>query len=197
MTKLTNALKQMLNALANQHASENLSLREKTKYLGFGSGLPESAVAEVAAEAIPTGSSRRRVALYLGSELPKEVMTYVIETCESLQHDLTILSFESERISNDLLEPYMEPLNKAGIDMNLTLLSGNPITGLARFLKGRSEIAFLACKENGYLGRSYITGTIDKNLMPIPVVVVATEKSASMDKIQTTEQEKADSARIA
>ncbi len=194
MKKLTDTLKKMLNALAHQHAGEHLTNRQKAEALGNSSQVIEKMKEpEIVAESAET-STRRQVALYTGSELPAELMSYVIETCTSLQHDLTVLSSETKSAADALLEPYKAALNEAGIKMQLVTLSDNPINSLTKYLKGRPEIAFLACKENGYLGRSYLKGPKGKDLMPVPVVVVAAGKGGAINE---TSEEKADSTHVA
>ncbi len=173
MKKLNETLKQMLDALAYAHAGEYMTPREKSRMLSQNSAIetvpeiPEPAKADA-------GSNARRVALYLGSELPAEVMDYVIQTCARLRHELTVLTFESESTGRALLQPHQEALDAAGVDMQLVTLSGEPVPGLARYLRSHPEVAFLACKDSGYLGRSYLNGTQRKDALPVPVVVVTT-----------------------
>ena len=175
MKKLTKTVKKMLDALAYADAAEYLTPREKNRILAQNPGtirqappIPEPVKAE-------TGSSARRVALYLGNELPAEVMSYAIQTCARLRHELTVLTFEPETIGDAMLEPHRGAFKDAGIDMRLVTLTGEPMSGLARYLRGHPEIAFLVCKESGYLGHSYMNGTQRKNALPVPVVVVAAE----------------------
>ncbi len=199
MKKLTDTLKQMLNALAYADAGEYLTSREKAEVLSQISDQITKVPVSQSNEApeITINSTGRRIALYLGSELPAEMMSYVIQTCANMRHDLTVLTFEPENMARSLLQPHDSDLSAAGIDMQLVQLSGDPISGLARYLKGRPEIAFLACKENGYLGRSYLKGTQAGNIMPIPVVVVAAGKGSPESQVVYTTEEKADSANIA
>ena len=198
MKKLSKVLKQMANGLAFAHAGDYLSQREKTDVLGESSGLVEQKSVRNEAAKASQGSSRRRVALYLGSELPGEVMNYVIQTCSNLQHDLTVLTFETKNKACVLIKPYEAELKASGIDVKLKRLpAGDPISGLARYLKRRPEIAFLACKENGYLGRCYIKGIKDTNMIPVPVVVVACGKDSTDGQVLPASQEKADKAQIA
>jgi hypothetical protein len=68
----------------------------------------------------------------------------------------------------------------AGIDIRLVTLGGNTISQLARYLGSHPEISFLACKESGYLGRSYVTGHQKKNEMPVPVVVIVERKESAL-----------------
>ena len=182
MKKLSENLKQMLDALAYAHAGEYLTQREKTRILAQASG----EITQVPAVAEPVakrkGSTARRIALYLGNELPPEVMDYVIQTCARVQHELTILTFETENCARALLEPHQEALEAAGVDMKLELLSSEqPIPGLKRYLRSHPEIAFLACKDTGYLGRSYLSGTRNQNSLPVPVVVVTTHAQAGRE----------------
>jgi len=180
MKKLTATLKKMLDGLAYAHAGEYLTPREKTRILSQDSGTAQQQIEEVL-EPFGTGArdKARRVALYLGSELPPEVMDYVIQTCMRLRHELTVLTFESASTARGLLQPHQATLDAAGVEMKLVTLNGKPIEGLARYLRSHPEVAFLACKDSGYLGRRYLQGTQPKNAMPVPVVVVATGAAAA------------------
>jgi hypothetical protein len=180
MKPLTNALKKILNGLAHADAGEYLTPRQKSAYL------QNTAVNVVNSDEAPPvlsekamKSTRRRVAMYMGSTLPSKMMDYVIETCSSLDHDLTVLTFETGAVSSALLEPYVKQLEKRGIALETVKLSGEPISGLARYLRNHSEIAFMTCKNTGYLGRSYINGTQAKNALPVPVVVVVVDPKAA------------------
>jgi hypothetical protein len=185
MKKLTETLKQMLDALAYAHAGEYLTHREKTRVLSQKGGTPETIAQVPEPKKANASSHARRVALYLGSELPPEVMDYVIQTCARLRHKLTVLTFESESTGRALLQPHQEALEAAGVDMKLVTLSGEPAPGLARYLRSHPEVAFLACKDSGYLGRSYLHGRQRKNPLPVPVVVVATESESAGKQPQT------------
>ena len=181
MKPLTDALKKMLNGLASADAAEYLTPRQKSAYF---EGTDFKVVqtdepAPVLSETSKTPSTRRRIAMYMGSELPASMMDYMIQTCSSLDHDLTVLTFESDSVSKALLEPYTDTLAGKGINTRIVKLSGQPIPGLARYLRGHPEIAFLACKESGYLGRSYMNSTQPKNALPVPVVVVVTQPGAA------------------
>ncbi len=175
---LTEALKSMLNGLAHQDAGEFLTPREKTSRLSKGPALSEAQM--VREEPVkPVEVSRRRVALFMGRELKADVVEYVKETCVRLEHDLTIVTFESKSVAESLLNPYREKMNEAGIDTKLVALNGNTIDQLVRYLKSHPEIAFLTCKENGYLGRTYLAGNQKKNELPVPVVVIAERSEAA------------------
>ena len=188
MKKLTETMKEMLDALACAHAGEYLSAREKAAILARKPCTikPEPVVTEaVKGCAEParasTGSNARQIALYLGSELPPAVMDYVIETCSRTQHDLTVLTFQSENSGRALLDPYQHALESAGVDMQFESLTGEPVAGLRRYLRSHPEVAFLACKDAGYLGRSYLYGSQSqkKNSLPVPVVVITTAAESS------------------
>jgi len=190
MKKLTEAMKQMLDALAFAHAGNNLSLKQKSEVLAKSSYTIDKVPSSLEARKPRSRSTARRVALYLGSELPVEVMDYVISTCASLKHELTVLTFQSESAGMQLLEPHMEALAEAGVKMELVPLTGDPLAGLARYLRGHSEIAFLTCKDSGYLGRSYLKGMQRKDL-PVPVVVVTTseEGRGTLEKSASTQDD--------
>lgn len=175
MKALTKAMKRMLDALAYEHATKHLGMKGKANVLGEELGAINSAGSTVFEPAkVRSSSNMRRVALYLGSELPPEVMNYVIETCSRLGQELTVLTFQSGITGRELLSPYQPALEAAGVKMELVTLSGEPLAGLARYLRSHPEVAFLACKDSGYLGRSYLKGTQRKDALPVPVVVVTT-----------------------
>ena len=174
MKALTKAMKQMLDALAYAHAGEHLSQKEKHAILGEELEVLKNTGSQVFEPTKARNSSNvRRVALYLGSELPAEVMDYIIDTCSSLGHELTVLTFQARSSAKELLHPYSKAIESAGIDIDIETLRGEPISGLSRYLRSHPEIAFLACKESGYLGRSYMMGTQRKDALPVPVVVIA------------------------
>lgn len=170
MTKLTENIKRMLNALASADAGEGLTLSQKTRYLNR-----DAVAAPVAAAKDPVApvKSRQQVALYMGSELPADVMQYVLQTCSRLKHGLTVLTFQTDSTARGLLDPYAETLESAGIAIQVVTLSGDPVSGLARYLRRHPEVAFLACNESGYLGRSLLNGTQSQDALPVPVVLVA------------------------
>jgi hypothetical protein len=197
MPPLTSALKKILNGLAHADAGEYLTPRQKLAYLQntavnvVNSDEPPPVLSEKAVK-----KTRRRVAMYMGSTLPPKMMDYVIETCSSLDHDLTVLTFETSAVSSALLEPYVKQLEERGITLETVKLSGEPITGLARYLRNHSEIAFMTCKDTGYLGRSYINGTQARNALPVPVVVVVVDPKAAEAK-PAAQGEEADKTSIA
>jgi len=182
MKKLSKHLKKMMDALAYAHAGEHLSRRDKMRSMPSNGDVSKVIPETPAAAASKTGKQARRIALYVGNELPAEVMEYVIETCSRLQHDLTVLSFQTDTTGRDLMAPHLEALADAGIDMELITLSGEPITGMARYLRRRPDVAFMACKDSGYLGRSFLHGTQRKNVLPVPVVVVTTKKPGETEE---------------
>jgi hypothetical protein len=195
MSVLTIAVKQMLDGLAHQDAGEFLTPSQKMAEFARGAKItPTQQVVE--AEPVPVVESRRRIALFIGSDLSADVMEYITQTCTRMQHDLTVLSFESEHVAQELLAPYREALDAAGIDIRLVTLGGNTISQLARYLANHPEISFLACKESGYLGSSYVTGYQRKNEMPVPVVVIVERKDAAIMP-NGGAADKADSARTA
>lgn len=179
MKKLTENLKQMLDALAFAHAGDYLTQREKTQILAQAPRPIKQVPATAEPVVMDKCSSARRIALYLGNELPAEVMDYVIQTCARVQHELTVLTFETESCARDLLEPHQRALEAAGVNMKLEVLSSEqPIAGINRYLRNHPEVAFLTCKDTGYLGRSYLSGTRNQNSLPVPVVVVTTQAQA-------------------
>ena len=175
MTKLTENLKRMLNALAYAHAGENLTLSQKVRYLSKSKAvdLRESRQAPVPVPA------QKQVALYMGSEMPEAMMDYAVQTCVRLQHGLTVLSFQTESHARELLDRYAATLASSGISMQLVSLAGDPLVGLARYLRRHSAVAFLVCNETGFLGRGFLNGTQRQDLLPVPVVLVSPHRQSA------------------
>ena len=113
MKKLTEAMKQMLDALAFAHAGDYLTRREKARVLNQASGQVITAPPAPEPVNAPARRNARRIALYLGSELPSDVMEYVIQTCARLQRELTVLTFQGENTGRALLAPHREALKAA------------------------------------------------------------------------------------
>ena len=172
MIKLTDEIKRMLNALAYANEAEYLPLRQKGRVLAGGTA------PTLAMEPTPVQKSGPQIGLYLGSELPADVMAYVIQTCSRLKHGLTVLTFQSESDARALLEPYAAELEDTRIRVQLTVLSGEPPAALVQALRKRAEIAFLICSESGYLGRGLMKGIVRQDAFPVPVVMVAAGDTA-------------------
>lgn len=193
---LTETVKRMLNALAHADAGEYLTPLQKTKHINLGAGMrAPDPVPNLSEES--SVSTHQQVALYMGRELPAEVMNYVVQTCASLKHGLTVLTFQPETSSRSTLTPYMDSLKAFGIRMELVVLTGEPIAGLARYLRRHPEIAFLACNETGYLGRSFLNGTQKKSALPVPVVLVESHASATQRKNTRMPSSATDKHRVA
>jgi hypothetical protein len=188
MSKLKDILKQMLNGFEHANAGENLTMRQKAAHLNNAPVYAKPVNVKPIGFDKSRDSGRRRVALFMGSELPSEVMDYTIQTCANLKHDLTVITFQTENTARALLKNYEQALLDAGINMKLKALTGDPITRLARYLKGHPEIAFLACKDTGYLANRYINGPKDKNLLPVPVVVVVTKQGEAAQQLEKETQ---------
>ncbi|MCA1804702.1 MAG: hypothetical protein LC646_05035 [Xanthomonadaceae bacterium] len=189
MTRLTEALKKMLNALAVADAGEYLTSTQKNQYLfqarGITSPSTTSAPEQVDNSAAVGTRAKRRIALYMGMELRADMMDYVIQTCSRLDHDLTVLSIESNQAVCAMLDPFRDALKAEGIDLRVKYLTGDPIRGLGRYLRDHPEIAFLACKDTGYLGRSILKGTQRENALPVPVVLLGDAQVSALQHDQT------------
>jgi hypothetical protein len=184
MKTFRETLKQMLDALAFADASEYLTSREKTRILARSSRTILKTSQITGAGKADTGRNTSRVALYLGCELPAHVMSYVMGTCARLGHDLLVLTFESKNTARALLEPYQTSLRKSGVDMKLVTLSGGSVNELNRYLRSHSDVAFLVCKDSGYLGRGYLSGRQRENAVPVPVVIIANPNEISSQPVQ-------------
>lgn len=196
MIKLTAEIKRILNALAYSHAGEFLSLRQKSDYLNKEAGAADAIQAMTPAP-VQTSSDRQQVALYMGSELPADMMHYVVQTCGRLKNGLTVLTFQSDSVARALLSPYTEELAATGISMKTVLLTGDPVSGLARYLRRHPEVAFLACKETGYLGRSFLNGSQPQDVLPVPVVLVATHEEGVQGGASTQPNQTSEAVRAA
>lgn len=170
--KLTTEIKRMLNALAYANAGELLTSRQKHRVLAGGSApTPVS-------EPIPSLKVGPQIGLYLGSEVSDDLMQYVIQTCTRLKHGLTVLTFQGESDARALLRPTQSEMEAAHIDVQLSVLNGEPPAALVQALRKRPEIAFLICNESGYLGRSLLKGIVRQEAFPVPVVMVAANEVA-------------------
>ena len=172
--KLTDEIKRMLNALAYANEGEYLTSRQKGRVLAGGTA-PTLAI-----DPTPAQKSGPQIGLYLGSELPADVMHYVLQTCSRLKHGLTVLTFQSETDARALLEPYKADLEDTCTGVQLTVLSGEPQAALVHALRKRTEIAFLICNESGYLGRGLLKGIVRQDAFPVPVVMVAASGTAML-----------------
>jgi hypothetical protein len=171
--KLTQEIKRMLDALALANAGDNLTRRQKSRLIA-GKSAPLSKMEAPAAKI-----QQPQVGLYLGSELSAEVMQYVVQTCTRLKHGLSVLSFQAESEVQALLAPYQDTLAEHGIEMRVSILTGEPPAALVHALRRRPDVAFLICNESGYLGRGLIQGTVRQDSMPVPVVLVAAGDAAA------------------
>lgn len=179
MSKLTDNIKRMLSALAFADAGEYLTLPQKDRLLKQGTNVEITPATP--AERSQPARARQQVALYMGSELPADIMQYVVQTCARLKHGLTVLTFQPDSTAHALLDPYADTLKSEGIAMQVIPLSGEPVSGLARYLRRHPEVAFLACNETGYLGRSFLNGSQRQDALPVPVVLVAAHEDAAQN----------------
>lgn len=182
MKFLRETLQTMQKGLAHQHSGEYMRYSEKVK-----------AVADVdaRAQALQIQSSdqkvsekkeklqRKKVAMYLGGDLPASLINYVIDTCESLKHDLVVLTFEPVAAAEAQLKQYEDKITSCNITVAKQKLKGSSLKELESYLRKHPEIAFLACKDTGFLGRNYLSGSQVKISLPTPVVVIAEGNSAS------------------
>lgn len=183
MKFLKEALETMKNGFAHAHAADYLSGSDKLNYIkgvNATARAKHNLTTQSKREAARKRGNRQSIVMYLGSELPQSLMSYMIETCQSLDHDLKIVSFESKAVTESLIGPYKQELEDNHIPLKIVRLSGNPMEELKNYLKGHPEIAFLACKENGFLGRIYLSENPVKFKLPVPVVVVTPEESVSL-----------------
>ena len=180
MIKLSDEIKRMLNALAFANEGENLTSRQKHRVIAGGTA------PTIAIEPTPAQKSGPQIGFYLGSELPADVMHYVMQTCSRLKHGLTVFTFQSEADARALLKPYQTELEDSRTSVQLTVLSGEPPAALVQALRKRAEIAFLICNESGYLGRGLMKGIVRQDAFPVPVVMVAAS-DATITKPEKTE----------
>lgn len=167
--KLTEDIKRMLDALAYANAGDFLTPSQKQRALA-------NSPSPVARRAAPARKSvRPQVGLFLGSELPGQVLQYVTQTCTRLGHGLTVLTFLAEDEARAALAPHRAELEAADIEIRIAILEGEPPTALADALRRRTEVAFLVCNESGYFGHGLLNGTQRNGGMPIPVVLMSAD----------------------
>lgn len=173
--KLPQEIQRMLNALAYANAGDYLTLWQKDRVLA-GSTVPATLP-----EPVTPPATGPQVGLYLGSELPADVMQYVIQTCSRLRYGLRVLTFQPQNEAEALLAPYREALAAAGIRMELVLLAGEPPAVLIDALRKHPDVAFLICNESGYLGHSLLKGSVRRDAIPVPVVLVASRQTPAVE----------------
>lgn len=180
--KLSASIQRILNALAYAHAGDYLSRNQKDAMLG--SRPPVASAHDFVAPAATL--ERTQAALYLGSELPEDVMQYVLRTCGRMQYGLTVLTLQGKKEAEALLDSHRDALAEARISPRLVPLSGEPTRALTQALRRRPEIAFLVCNEAGYLGRGLLNGI--HHGLPVPVVLVsrndAAPEAAATDRVR-------------
>lgn len=190
MKILRETLEVMKKGFAHSHVGDYLTGSEKLKAIAdvdASASAQRNLLAQQTKEAAKTKTKRQSIAMYLGSELPAHLMDYMIETCISLDHDLKVLTFESSNVSQELLEPYQAVLAEKNITMQKTKLTGNPMAELNRHLKGHPEIVFLACRDSGFIGRSYLSGNPAKINLSVPVVVVSEDNATNTMSLDNTD----------
>ena len=174
MGKIALNIKRMLDALAYADAGEYLTLHQKARHLS-------PATEEQPQHALPiaktTSSARKWIGLYLGSELPRHVMDYVLQTCQRMRQGLLVLTLQDEQDAKKLVAPLVAAFEKAGLDLRVDYLSGEPLESLTRYLRRHPEISFLTCNESGFLGRGLINGIKGMDNLPVPVVLVTPRDS--------------------
>lgn len=177
--KLSASVQRMLDALAFANVGENLTLRQKSAALG---NVP-AAVSAAQTPPPATTAERTQLALYLGSELPADVMDYVVRTCVRLHYGLTVLTMQTQRDAERILAFHKDVIGDAGLTPRIVPLTGESSRGLIQALRRRPEIAFLVCNESGYLSRSLMNGT--QNGLPVPVVLVSRNGQAAAPVIES------------
>lgn len=163
-----------------------------------GAGTPEVALASskpgTPSDKLASGSSTdnfpvlkqgQQIGLYLGSELLPEVMHYVIASCVRLSARLAVLTFQSEPDARALLKPYQAELDDAHINLQLTVLGGEPPAALIQALRKRPDIAFLICNESGYLGRGLKKGIVRQDAFSVPVVMAGANETTMAKPAQS------------
>ncbi len=168
MTKLITGIKRMLNALASADAGEYLTSSQKARYLNQDTGTAP----RTAAEQVRPVRPRQQLALYMDSELPADVMHYAVQTSIRFKHSLTVLTSQSDSAARALLRPHADALTGEDIDLQIEVLSGNPVSGLVRYLRRHPEVALLVCNETGCLGHGLLDGSQRRGTLPVPVVLV-------------------------
>ena len=185
MKQLAHHIKHMLNALASADAGEYLTLHQKVRHL---SPATQEQIQPPMPTKEPSATTQKRIGLYLGSELPRHVMDYVLQTCQRMRHGLTILTLQDEQDAKIMIDPLVVEFEKAGLDLRVDYLTGEPLASLTRYLRRHPEISFLTCNESGFLGRGLINGAKGMDNLPVPVVLVTPRDSVTAIRQDTAIQ---------
>lgn len=70
------------------------------------------------------------------------------------------------------LRPRADALTGEGIDLQIDILSGDPVSGFVRHLRRHPKVAMLACNETGCLGDGLPNGSQRRGVLPVPAVLV-------------------------
>lgn len=171
--KRNSSLQRMLSALAYAHAGDYLSLRQKARVLSSQSpkaGQQERLPAPSPAETSP---QHKRIALYLGSELPAETLEYVSQTCLRLECNLIVFTLQDAATCDALIAPLRARLEAAGHTVHCAPIRGEPEQALAAVLRRHPEVAFLVCHATGYLGPRLLARSGIGAPLPVPVVLIS------------------------
>lgn len=188
MSFIKTTLNTMAKGLSHAHDEGNLNFSIKSTDGKVTNATTEQIFSEPQPNPLNENNKRKYIAMYLGSDLPEKMMAYVIESCQHLNHDLAVISFEQNATTDESLAPYKEVLEESNIKVKKVKLSGSPMPELNKYLKSHRDIVFLACKDSGFLGRSYMSGNHAKHSLPVPLVVVTTEQQEqSNTPIETIE----------
>lgn len=179
--KLNKEIQRLWNAVAHSSGAGTPEVELASSKPGTPSG---NLVSGSPIDNLPALKPGQQIGLYLGSELLPEVMHYVNATCVRLSPRLAVLTFQSEPDARALLKPYQAELDDAHINVQLTVLGGEPPAALIQALRKRPEIAFLICNESGYLGRGLKKGIVRQEAFPVPVVMAGAYETTMVKPVQ-------------
>ncbi len=133
MKRLTEDLKNMLNALALQDVADYLPMRDKMQALAFNE--PQRSVQRFQAPA-----ASRRVALLSDGHNSNETLRYALNTCSNQQASLDLVLYGEAR---NQVEELRHQLQGSGIAYEIILLGKQSVESLSDYLNSRHSLTYL------------------------------------------------------
>lgn len=166
MTRIPSWLQRFFGGLAHEQAGEFLSIDQKLDALGT---TPVSAAPVI--DHSPSGSSRVRIGLILGSVLSAPAAAYALESSQRLDANLVVYSFLDEsRVLAQITEHLPESFNPDE-RLEIRQLKGTSNDAIQRAVNRTPRLQFLVCDADGFTGHG-ITHSLHVDLK-VPVVAVA------------------------
>jgi hypothetical protein len=144
MKRLSESLKQMINALALQNAADYLPMSRKLEMLGVGNGKPVSLRTSEQHDLSPP----RRIALLSDGVNIGEVLHYTVEACLRQRATLDLVLYGKARERNEELRAQLQ---RRGITHELILLGEESVDALSEYLCLRRTLVYLIAPADDHL----------------------------------------------